>query len=290
MVIDSRCFIPRPAWRMAPVAAFLLAACGGGGDATTQAAAASPATAAAQPAVAPVIRPMDIDLAACLAAARETAAAATGGCPGFVMMTLTDAVAQCGEVGGELKSAVAADARALDVDADGVDEVLYDFTANYYCDGAPSIFSCGSLGCPTVLYGRRGSSWVALGVINAEDSPGIELLAAPDGGRYATLRGGCAGDRPCNELTHYAWDGTNYERSIIEADSSIIDVAPGGLQTLVADTTVVASPAADAPGLDRYPAGTDFVVIGTVRGTAYLYVSPCNACRRGFVPASALRK
>lgn len=36
--------------------------------------------------------------------------------------------------------------------------------------------------------------------------------------------------------------------------------------------------------------GTEVVVIGDARGAPYKYVSPCNACRSGFMDPAALRK
>jgi hypothetical protein len=42
--------------------------------------------------------------------------------------------------------------------------------------------------------------------------------------------------------------------------------------------------------LDEYPAGTAMVVIGAARDAPFQFVSPCNACRRGFVEAAALAK
>jgi len=272
--------------------ALLVAACGGNRDATN-AVASTPMATGARPvgeAGAPVVRPADFDLQACLQAARDPATAGPETCPGYVLDSLVYAVEECARVGGMLKPASAPVLRALDIDADGGDEVLYDFTENYYCEGAPSIFSCGSGGCPTGLYAKRDGAWMVLGSINAEDSPGIELLAAPVGARYATLRGGCSGTRPCGEITQYTWNGTGYDRTLIEVGATMVDVAPGGMQTLLADTGVRAAPTPDAPVLDTYPAGRDFVVIGTARGTDYFYVSPCNACQRGFVPADTLRR
>ena len=51
----------------------------------------------------------------------------------------------------------------------------------------------------------------------------------------------------------------------------------------------------DAPGkkgqvIEEYPAGTAVIVIGTAREGPYSFVSPCNACRRGFVETALLKK
>ena len=42
--------------------------------------------------------------------------------------------------------------------------------------------------------------------------------------------------------------------------------------------------------LDEYPLGTTVIVIGTARDAPWTFVSPCNACRRGFVETALLKK
>lgn len=128
-----------------------------------------------------------------------------------------------------------------------------------------------------------------LGAINADDAPSIEVLPGT-AGTPATLRGGCSGMQPCSEKTYYEWKGKSYERTWIDARGYPVDVAPGGLWTANRDLTVLASPAADGVVLDEYPIGTSVIVIGTARGEPYQFVSPCSACRRGFVEAAALSK
>ena len=61
--------------------------------------------------------------------------------------------------------------------------------------------------------------------------------------------------------------------------------------TLTQDAAVL-----DAPDrkkgqvLDEYPVGTAVIVIGTARDAPFSFVSPCNACRRGFVETALLAK
>lgn len=230
----------------------------------------------------------DIDLAACLRQARgeQTGSA----CPGYLLAGLPAMVEECAGAGGRLQPVEQSDAWSLDVDADGQAEILVDATQNFGCAGAASYFSCGSLGCPVMLYAKDQAGWTTLGSVNASDAPGIEVLPAPAGARYGTLRGGCAGERPCAELTHYTWQGSQYERTGIEANGFWVDVAPGGLWTLAVDAAVRAAPAAEGAVIERYPAGTVVAVIGNARDGGYRYVSPCNACASGFVENAALRR
>lgn len=264
------------------LAGLLLAACQRGEDAPTTAA-LPPATALrAALETGSTAEPFnDIDSAACLDQAPAT------GCPGFVLAALADARDQCAGVGGDLQPSGPPTAWSLDANRDGSPEFLYDLTQNFHCDGAPSVFSCGSLGCPTVLHGRQGDAWVVLGYINAGDAAAIEILDTAGTSGYASLRGGCDGRRPCPELTHYTWTGAAYERTLIEVGTTQVDVTPGGLQSLVVESAVLAAPGSDAQAIASYPAGTDVAVIGKARESTYYYVSPCNACERGFLPASA---
>jgi hypothetical protein len=91
-------------------------------------------------------------------------------------------------------------------------------------------------------------------------------------------------------MAYYQWDGSTYLRTMIDANGHWVDIAPAGLWTLIDDTAVLASPSPNAVMLQRYPAGTDVVVIGDARIAPYKYVSPCNACKSGFVDSTALRK
>ena len=231
----------------------------------------------------------DVDLAACLAEESPNPEAVLSPCPTYVLQSLDYMVGECSRVGGALQPMPEATIWSLDVDADGKAEVLVDLTQNFTCYGAPSVFSCGSFGCPYFLYAQRGDAWVELGAVNADDAPGIEVLDAT-AGKSATLRGGCTGERPCSELTYYAWDGNAYERSWIEFHGHIVDVASGGLWTLSRNAPVLTAPSKDGQEIDKYPAGTTVVVMGTAREGPYKYVSPCNGCRRGFVEEAVLTK
>ncbi len=238
--------------------------------------------------VAAVLR-RTIDLDACLAEQSSDPDAEASQCPTYVLRSLDYMIGECSAVGGALQPIPDASFWSLDVDADSKAEVLIDLTQNFTCYGMPSVFSCGSLGCPYFLYAQRGEAWVELGAVNAEDAPAIEVLGAP-AGTPATLRGGCVGERPCSELTHYAWNGKAYERSLIEYRGHLVDVVPGGLWTLTRKARVLTAPSRDGQVIDEYPADTTMVVMGTARGGPYKYVSPCNGCRRGFVDGAVLKQ
>ncbi len=242
-----------------------------------------------RPAMSTAVLKKDINLAGCLTEEDEDEAT-VGSCPTYILQSLDYMIQECGRVGGALEPLPESAAWSLDVDGDGDAEVMLDLTQNFNCQGAPSVFSCGSLGCPYFLYIQDGDDWNELGAINADDAPGIEVLSSKAKDIPATLRGGCTGQRPCSEFTFYTWNGKAYERSLIEYRGQKVDVAPGGLWTLTRDAAVLDAPAKGAAVLDEYPTGTTVVVIGTARTGHYKFVSPCNACRRGFVDAEVLKK
>jgi len=231
----------------------------------------------------------DINLSGCLSEESEDSDTA-GSCPTYILQSLDYMIQECGRVGGELEPMPESAAWSLDVSGDGQPEVLLDLTQNFTCQGAPSAFSCGSLGCPYFLYTQDGDDWNEMGAINADDAPGLEVLASKAKDIPGTLRGGCTGQRPCNELTEYTWNGNAYDRSLIMFYGHKVDVAPGGLWTLARDASVLTAPAKDGPVLDQYPAGTTVVVIGAARSAPYKFISPCNGCRRGFIDTEVLKK
>lgn len=278
--------------RLSPlVLCFLvLAACGSGPDKAGPAAAngKTPDALSESKAVPAVLR-KDIDLAACLVEESPDPDTALNECPTYVLQSLDYMIGECSAAGGALQPMPEASVWSLDVDADGKAEVLVDLTQNFTCYGAPSVYSCGSLGCPYFLYTQRGKAWVELGAVNADDAPAIEVLDTT-AGTPATLRGGCLGERPCSEMTHYAWKGHAYQRSWIEYRGHIVDVVPGGLWTLTRDAPVLTDPSRKGQTIEEYPAGTTVVVMGAAREAPYKYVSPCNGCRRGFVDAAVLER
>lgn len=271
-------------------ACLLLTACGGdAGDKAGKAVNVNKKQEAAEVPGTPAVRTSRLDLKACFAEDIADEPAATSRCPSFVLLALDFLGQECTAAGGTLQPVEQPVAWSLDVDGDASTEILVDLRQNMECNGALGVFSCGSLGCPYFLYGKRGDGWVELGAINADDAPAIETLEGP-AGKPATLRGGCLGQQPCSEKTYYEWNGKNYERKWIDFRGHPVDVAPGGLWTLTRDAAIRASPEAEGQVLDEYPPGTAVVVIGNARDAPYRFVSPCNACRRGFVETAALVK
>jgi hypothetical protein len=272
-------------------AALCLSACGGDAERdVTNSRRDKSAQYAGGTAGAPAVRTHRLDFAACLAEDMTDDAAQSSRCPSFALLSLDYMASQCAAHGGTLKARQPSEAWSLDVDGDASAEVLVDLVGNFDCEGAPDAFACGSTGCPFLLFKKRDDTWAEIGAINADDGPGIEVLPAAEG-TFATLRGGCLGQQPCSELTHYEWKGQAYARTWIDFKGHPVDVAPGGLMTLTQDTAVRDAPdARKGQVLDEYPLGTAVIVIGTARDTPWSFVSPCNACRRGFVETALLQK
>jgi hypothetical protein len=271
-------------------ACLLLGACGGDAEKQSTRGKRDKSTAAAgMQAGAPAVKTKRLDFASCFAEDLTDEAAKSSRCPSFALLALDYMATECSAVGGTLKPHAESVAWWLDVDGDASAEMLVDLSENIDCAGAPGVFSCGSLGCPYILYKKRGETWIELGAINADDAPGIEVLPSVEGS-YSALRGGCTGLQPCSEYTHYEWNGSEYERTWIDFKGHPVDVAPGGLMTLTQDAPVLDAPNKRAQTLDEYPVGTAAVVIGSARDAPYLFVSPCNACRRGFVETALLKK
>jgi len=271
-------------------ACLLLAACGGDSDPAQKKSSRSKKSNAFElESAVPAERTRRIDLASCFADDLADKDSTSSRCPSFVLLSLDYLTQECALAGGTLRPVAEPIVWSLDVDGDASGEILIDLRENMDCEGAPGVFSCGSLGCPYFLYGKRGDGWAELGAVNADDAPGIEVLGVPSG-KPTTLRGGCTGLRPCSELTHYEWRNNAYARTWIDFRGHAVDVAPGGLWTLTRDAPVLADPDPTGQVLDEYPAGTSVVVIGTAREGPYQFVSPCNACRHGFMETAALTK
>jgi hypothetical protein len=272
-------------------AVLVLSACGDAGQSdVTRTQRKAKATAASGPSGVPATLTRRLDLGSCLAETMTEDEAQSSRCPSFALLSLDYMSQQCSAHGGTLKAHVPSEAWSLDVDGDASAEVLIDLIGNFDCDGAPGAFACGTTGCPFLLYKKRGDSWAEIGAINADDAPGIGVLPAKEG-EYAVLRGGCEGQQPCSELVHYEWNGKAYARTWIDYKGHPVDVAPGTLMTLTKDSAVYDAPGGKrAQALDEYPVGTSMLVIGTAREGPYSFVSPCNACRRGFVETALLAR
>lgn len=231
-----------------------------------------------------------VDMGQCLKIASRQARPDEAICPGFIVSTLADARATCRDVGGVLRTHPNVGLWTIDVNGDGQPEYLFDFTRNVDCAGAPSVFSCGSLGCGLSLYGRLGGRWRVIG--NVPEWPmAIELRPPARPGAYADLRVGC-GEAECAEHQHFRWNGQGYELGGLEVRGHAVDLPAtrGQIWMLVRDAAVLAEPRRGARTLERYKGRTEVVILGQARSAPYLYVSPCNACAPGFVEQALLRR
>jgi hypothetical protein len=130
-------------------------------------------------------------------------------CPAALRAAIVEAQAVCRDAGGMLAGADEGNVWALDVNGDGRNELMFELDDNLTCEGAWSVFSCGSVGCPKTLYELRDRAWTAVGSIAAEAPAQVTLAraAAPDGHHTIEV---CAED-DCDEPLTYEWLGTAYE-------------------------------------------------------------------------------
>jgi hypothetical protein len=105
-----------------------------------------------------------------------------------VLLPLDFLSQECALAGGSLRPVEQPVAWSLDVDGDVSNEILVDLRQNMDCQGAPGVFSCGSLGCPYFLYAKRGDGWVELAAINVDDAPAIAVLPAAGHSRDSARR------------------------------------------------------------------------------------------------------
>lgn len=270
--------------------AVLLAACGQPGEPAADSQAPSPATTStvATEVISRVAPVTDIDLNVCLARARGEATSTGVACPTFITKGLGESIAGCKEAGGIVVAATTPSLYSLDVNLDGRRELLYDMSANFSCEGALLYFSCGSQGCPVGIFEQRPDEWTAIG--DVRDGEGVEVVPGAAGSAYGTIREGCRGVRPCDEVRYSTWDGSAYQLTAIEARGHWVDFDNDGLWRLTKDSAVLATPMPGAATLDSYVQGTEMIVLGTARGSQFKYVSPCNACASGFIDPAVLRK
>ena len=225
--------------------------------------------------------------AACLAALASGTQPNASSCPAFLRSLVAEARAMCTEPGGKLEGAEQADEWQLDVDDDGRNEVAFEPNGNVTCVDAYSLFECGSLGCPKTLYTERDGEWKPIAAIFAYGPEGVDITDERVNG-HRTLRA-CRAGPPCVEFWYYEWRGDAYEVTRVDVRGFRVDFANDaqGLRPLIAAADVRATPTAQGESVGRYEAGMELAVIGKAAGGFY-YVSPCNACQSGFVPASAV--
>lgn len=209
-------------------------------------------------------------------------------CPTALRNAIIEARDVCRDAGGKLAGLPEGDVWAIDVNGDGRSELAFDLESNVSCTDAWSVFSCGSLGCPRALYELRAGAWSVVGGISAASPEQLSLGAdrSADGHRALEV---CSQDR-CAERWTYDWQGKSYEVTHADVRGARVEIAGSaqGLHALNAATPVRATPRANGEEVGRYDAGTEVVIIGTVEGGDWYYVSPCNACKSGFAPKSAV--
>jgi hypothetical protein len=209
-------------------------------------------------------------------------------CPAPLRVELESARGVCREAGGTLEGLPEGDVWGIDVNGDGRQEIAFELEGNVGCEGAASVFSCGSLGCGRALYELRDGKWQTIGALSALAPEHVELTDPVSADGYATLAI-CAQD-PCVERWFQEWRDGSYQRTRVEVRGVRVAFAEhsGELRPLLAATAVLAAPGAAAAEVGRYEAGFDVAIIGTAETADYYYVSPCNACESGFVPTSAV--
>lgn len=234
-------------------------------------------------------RDTSISMAQCLSEIDGPNMPTEAQCPGFLIQPLRDAMQTCTEAGGHLTATPQSDLWAIDVNRDGALEYAFEYDGNVACEGAWSVFSCGSLGCSKALYQNHAGAWRVIGEIGAPSPDAIELTDTVVDG-YHDLRIGC-GEASCNEYAYYHWIGDRYDQTYIEVRGHRVESADSihGLFGLTGAIDVLAEPTRDAAVLGHYEADTEVAIVGTVKNADYYYVSPCNACDSGFVLKSAVR-
>jgi hypothetical protein len=207
-------------------------------------------------------------------------------CPSALLGEIAEAQALCRDAGGRLSGASEGSVWAVDVNEDGRSELAFELDGNVSCSDAWSLFSCGSLGCSKTLYELRDRAWTAVGSIAAEWPEQVALGASrsPDGHRSLEV---CA-QQDCAERWTYEWQGESYDTTSVEVRGTRVDIVGSirGFRPLGTETTVRAAPRENGAHVGRYPAGSEVGIVGAA-GDWY-YVSPCNACERGFVPRAAI--
>ncbi len=232
-----------------------------------------------------------IAVSACLDAINREVMPDAQQCPGFVVESLKSSSQTCREAGGTLIADPESAIWELDVNDDGQQEMTFPLAGNVTCENAFSVFSCGSLGCPTPLYQLQEGAWREIGGIDARTMEALSVVSVSPG-QYGTLRVGCApANSDCVETWYYVWNGSAYGKSHVEVRGHRVNFADSihGLYTLVTITRLLSIPEAGASFVARYPGDTEVAIVGTSEKGDYYYVSPCNACESGFVEKSAVR-
>jgi hypothetical protein len=130
-------------------------------------------------------------------------------CPAPLRLAITQAERACRDKGGKLAGAAEGDVWAIDVNADGRNELMFALDGNVTCTDPLTLFACGNVRCPRSLYELRDGAWTVVGSIAAESPEHVTLgtTQAADGHRSLEV---CARER-CSERSIYEWAGSRYE-------------------------------------------------------------------------------
>jgi len=209
-------------------------------------------------------------------------------CPAALRNAIIEARDVCRAAGGKLAGLPEGNVWAIDVNGDRRNELAFDLETNVSCADAWSVLSCGSLGCPKTLYELRGGAWTVVGGISAGSPEQLVLGGARSADGHRALEV-CSQDR-CAERWTYEWQGESYEMTHADVRGVRVEIASSahGLHPLTAETMLRATPNANGADVGHYDAGTEVAIVGTAQGDDWYYVSPCNACKSGFVPKSAV--
>jgi hypothetical protein len=205
--------------------------------------------------------------------------------PEFVAEALREASKTCIDAGGKPVPAAQPELFALDVNDDSRSEFTFDLQHNITCEGAESVYSCGSLGCPVTLYEKLGGKWRPIAWIYAVAPESIQLGPESRAGYRDLLVADGAAER-----WHYEWQGDSYDRTHLEVRGVRVEFAGSvhGLREVRMNTDLLAAPERTAQVLSRVDKGTEVAIVGTAE-RGFFYVSPCNACESGFLHASELQ-
>jgi hypothetical protein len=239
-------------------------------------------------------RDASIAVAPCVEPTDGGAGRGDAACPEFLVEPVRGAREICSADGGKLGALAQPEVWTVDVNVDGTREYAFELNDIVSCEGAWSVFSCGSLGCPKGIYQHVDGVWRQIAVIWASTPRMLQVLDEPIGQSYKDLRVGCddgVAESRCCEYWYSPWRGTQYERSHLDVRGLRVEFADSvhGLYDVVGEIDVLAEPAPGAAVLGHYGADTLVAIVGTATGADYYYVSPCNACDSGFVPRSAVR-
>lgn len=232
----------------------------------------------------------NVDLEYCLKIVGDKAKNNPDLCPDFMLQTLAESQKDCTIMDGTLTPSKVAVIESIDIDGDKKPEYLFDIGTNFECKGAYSIFSCGSLDCPLILYKKQNGKWQDIGSIYPSEAI-IEVLTGQGDSKHWDIR--ATSDKlklqkNFREKIYYRWNGKEYQQTLREVQGYLVDISKrlDGFWRFKPNTPVLDTPTTGGEVIDRYGPEVMAVIIGEVSGAPDYYVSPCRACSSGFIAKS----